>query len=628
MCGIVGTFLHDRQQVVEAADLMRMCDTIVHRGPDDHGIFAKGPVGIGMRRLSIIDLSGGHQPMSADDGRLTIVFNGEIYNYRDVRRMLETRGYQFRTSSDTESILHAYHAFGADCLRYLNGMFALAIWDARKRELFVARDRIGIKPLYLRQWDGGLAFASEIKALLAAADVPRELDLDAFKYFLRYGYVGSPATLLRGIRQLPPAHYLIADENGVRIQRYWSLEDVAPCDRSEDEQAELIYEGLKLAVERQLISDVPLGAFLSGGLDSASIVHLMTEVTGTSVSTYSIGFAGVDRFHNELEDARFVSQQCGTTHHEIIVEPDVAALIPRLVHHLDQPLADSSFVVTYLVSALARETVKVIISGVGGDELFGGYRRYLGPRLAQYYDVLPQRLRAAFGSVAHRVPVDRGSMLKNYFRLGRSFLTADGLGAYERYDHAVQMLDPGDLRQLSPAASPNGSALFDARRDFFAGVSRADSIEQMMRLDMNTSLVDSLLLLTDKMSMATSLEARVPFLDHELVEAAASIPSSSKIKGMQLRYIQKKSMEGRLPSRVLKKRKRGFGCPVGAWFRTDLKPLLRDTLAPAALRKHGLLLPDKVQSLITQHEQCRADHTDLLLALLTFQLWYDEWQVH
>jgi asparagine synthase (glutamine-hydrolysing) len=358
MCGIAGKFLYDSNSTVAVHELQRMCDAIMHRGPDDEGVFACGPVGLGMRRLSIIDLSGGHQPMRTADGALTIVFNGEIYNYREVRRSLEGKGVQFRTAGDTECILHAYRLYGRECLQYLNGMFAIAIWDATKGELFVARDRLGIKPLYLYQDRNGLAFASEIKALLTDPEVPRTLDHDAFSYFLRYGYVASPATLFRTIRQLPQAHYLVANKDGVTAVRYWSIDAKEKSRKSEAEQSEYVYHLVKSAVERQMVSDVPVGAFLSGGLDSSSVVHLMTEVTGAAVNTYSIGFAGADSFHNELDDARHVADRYGTNHHEILVTPDVSRLIPRLVHQLEQPLADSSFIVTYLVAELARETVK------------------------------------------------------------------------------------------------------------------------------------------------------------------------------------------------------------------------------------------------------------------------------
>ena len=627
MCGIVGRFLFDRQATVSTQSLKQMCDTIVHRGPDDEGIFGCGPVGLGMRRLSIIDLAGGHQPMQTPDGRLTIVFNGEIYNHLDIRRELEQRRVRFRTTSDTESILYAYREYGIDCLRHLNGMFAFAIWDAEQRRLVVARDRVGVKPLYWSGNGGSLVFASEIKALLADREIPRTLNHEALQYFLRYGYVAAPATLFASIQQLPPAHYLVATESGVTTHCYWSLENIRVEERRESEHAELVYEQLRRAVQRQLISDVPLGAFLSGGLDSSSMVHLMAEITGETISTYSIGFAGVDTFHNELDDARYVSSRYRTRHHEIIVKPDVASLVPRLVHHLDQPLADSSFVVTYLVSALARETVKVIISGVGGDELFGGYRRYLGPYLNQYYEILPRAVRERFSRLSSRLPVDRGSWAKNFFRLGRSFVQGHGLPAYEQYDQAVQLLSTADVQTLSPISHGDDSRLCEMRRTFFNQVSDDDPVGQMLRLDFHTSLVDGLLQLTDKMSMATSLEARVPFLDHELVEAVATIPSSMKIKRGRLRYIQKKSMNGRLPAKVIDKKKRGFGCPVGAWFRTDLRELLHDTLQASVITPAGILDAARVQTIINEHEQYREDRTDLLLALLTFQLWRDEWNV-
>jgi asparagine synthase (glutamine-hydrolysing) len=626
VCGIAGKFFHDRARTIATAEIQRMCDTIVHRGPDDEGVFACGPVGLGMRRLSIIDLAGGHQPMRTDDGRLTIVFNGEIYNYKEVRRTLAEKGYRFRTSSDTECILHGYAEYGAGCLQHLNGMFAIAIWDADRRQLFLARDRVGVKPLYVYRTPDALTFASEIKAILSDPAVPRRLDRDAFAYFLRYGYVSAPATLLQGIEQLPAAHYLIAGEDGVTVKRYWSLQSTEAHDRSDSEQKELVYTLVKRAVESQLVSDVPLGAFLSGGLDSSSMVHMMSEVTGTAVSTYSIGFAGVDTFHNELDDARFVANHYRTNHHEIIVRPEVSSLIPRLVDHLDQPLADSSFVVTYLVSEMARQTVKVIISGVGGDELFGGYRRYLGPSLDRFYEAVPQPMRQAIASASSWLPVDRGSTARNYFRLARSYVSAHGLPAYERYDRAVQLMSSEKVHELSPGL-PAESSLCEARHQFFNEVSPEDPVGQMQHLDFNTSLVDSLLLLTDKMSMAVSLEARVPLLDHELVEAVSAMPASVKIRDGKLRFVQKESMRGRLPARVLQKKKRGFGCPVGAWFRTELRTLLQDSLSASALARTGILDSTKVQTLITEHERYREDHTDLLLALLTFQLWTTRWNV-
>lgn len=626
MCGIVGQ-LRFGDESVAASTIQAMCRTIAHRGPDDEGVFTAGQVGLGMRRLSIIDLSGGHQPMHSANGRFTIVFNGEIYNYREIRTSLERQGVRFKTSSDTECILEAYALYGRDCLQLLNGIFAIAIWDAQTRDLFLARDRFGIKPLYLHQSITGLAFASEVKALLADGTLSRTLDIEALSYFLRYGYVGSPATLLREVRQLPPAHYLRATAEGVTIAPYWTLEPANSERLTDQEHAERVYELVKQAVKRQMVSDVPIGAFLSGGLDSSSMVHLMSEMTGAGVNTYSIGFAGVDTFHNELDDAKRIAQRYKTNHHEIIVRPDAASLMPRLVNHLDQPLADSSFIVTYLVSQLASQTVKVIISGVGGDEIFGGYRRYLGPFLDSYYSAVPAPLRRAVATAASWMPVDRGSTTKNHLRLARAFVTSHGLSSFDRYDRAVQLVDDDLLPQLASLRHSSQSELIEARLQYFNQAPASDPLAQMQRLDYNTSLTDSLLLLTDKMSMATSLEARVPFLDHELVEAVSALPSSLKIRNGRLRHIQKLSMKGKLPDEVMRKKKRGFGCPVGAWFRTDLRPLLRDTLSPAALKRQGLLDPATVARLVDEHETYREDRTDVLLALLTFQLWSTEWKV-
>jgi asparagine synthase (glutamine-hydrolysing) len=626
MCGIVGKFDFNGAPV-DGACIRAMCDTIAHRGPDDEGQFTSGPIGLGMRRLSIIDLSGGHQPMQTADADITIVFNGEIYNHRDLRRTLEAKGHTFRTSSDTEAILHSYREFGVDCLQHLNGMFAIAIWDRPRQRLLLARDRLGIKPLYLVRHGEQLAFASEIKALLVDPDVPRDIDPAAVAYFLRYGYVAAPATTLRAVRKLPAAHYLLADASGVGIHRYWNLK----YDEGEGDErvhAENVLSSLQEAVTRQLISDVPLGAFLSGGLDSSSIVSLMAGATGGQVNTYSIGFSGHDTFHSELADASKVAREYKTNHHEIVVQPDAADLLPRLVGHLDEPLADSSFVVTYLVSKLAVQTVKVILSGVGGDELFGGYRRYLGPRLSPWYQAVPGPVRHAVQAIANRLPVDRGSRLKNYVRLGRSFLLSQGLPPFEQYDASVRLMDNATLGGLAPGLVNTWSDLDESRRSVFETLQQTDPVNRLMRLDLETSLAESLLLLTDKMTMAASIEGRVPFLDHELVETAARVPGRMKVKGMELRHIQKAAMKGHVPDHVLRKRKRGFGFPIGAWFRRDLRELLEDTFAASRVRQQGIFEPAAIRSLIDAHHDHREDYSDALLALLTFSLWSDQVRAH
>jgi len=596
-----------------------MRDTLEHRGPDDAGEFIDGHVGLAVRRLSVIDLEGGHQPISTHDGRFTIAFNGEIYNHRELRRCLEARGRVFATNSDTECLVHAFAVYGPDCLRHVDGMFALAIWDRDERQLFLARDRLGIKPLYVYDDGRSISFASELKALLADS-IPRELDHEALAYYIRYGYVGAPATLLRHVRKLPAAHYMLCRRDNTIVRPYWTLSYVTDAVR-EQELPERVYSALQRSVAKQLISDVPVGAFLSGGLDSSSIVRLMTDAEHRPVNTYSIGFAGPDDFYNELPDAAHIAKYYGTTHHEIIVEPDVTELLPRLVRHLDQPLADSSFLVTYLLARAARESVTVTLSGVGGDEIFGGYRRYLGPRLSGYYDRLPSGVHRVAAWATGRVKVDRGSRSRNCARLARAFVTASQLAPFEQYDDFVRLTTESQVGALLLHPGGTDSDLLASRRAFFDAPGDGDPVTSMMHLDLKTSLPESLLLLTDSMTMAASLETRVPLLDHELVELMARIPSSYKIKGLTLRYLQKLSMRPHLPSAVFAKRKWGFGCPVGRWFRKELRELLRDTLAPSRLRQTGLFNPAVVEGIIEAHEQSRADNTDILLGLLTFELW-------
>jgi len=620
MCGIVGRFYRNVSGVRDVIQLRRMRDTLEHRGPDDSGEFVADSIALGIRRLSVIDVAHGHQPITTDDGRFTIVFNGEIYNYRELRHCLETTGHRFRTDSDTECLLHAYAAWGDGCLSRLNGMFAVAIWDSCERQLFLARDRLGIKPLYVYDDGVSVRFASELKALLADPDVPRELDREALSYYFRYGYVAAPATLLRHVRKLPAAHYMICGINGSTARPFWKV-DYAVEPMTETQASDAVYEVLKESVRRQLVSDVPLGAFLSGGLDSSSIVQLMSEVTGMPVSTYSIGFEGPDGFYNELPDAARMAARCGTNHHEIMVRSDAADLIPRLVRHLDQPLADSSFLVTYLLARAARESVTVTLSGVGGDEIFGGYRRYLGTRLGQYYHRVPGAARHAAGWALGRLKVDRDSAARNYTRLARAFITAADLPPFEQYDRFVRLTTDDRLHALIGEPQGPDSDLLAERRAWFSAPRDGDPLTNMLHLDLKTSLPESLLMLTDSMTMAASLETRVPLLDHELVQLMARVPASMKIKGLRLRYLQKQSMKRHLPWSVFAKRKWGFGAPMGRWFRHDLRELLRDTLSSERLRRGGLLNGAAVEQLIRAHETFREDNSDVLLGLLTFELW-------
>src|SRR6267378_7127571 len=496
---------------------------IVHRGPDDEGHHADGACAIGMRRLSIIDLAGGHQPLSNGDGTLWLVCNGEIYNFRELRRELEALGHRFKTGSDSEVILHSYAQHGDEFVHRLNGMFAFALWDARGRRLIVGRDRLGIKPIYLYRDVHRLAFASEAKALLTLPGVSAEIDPDALQSYLNLGYVTAPQSIFRGITKLPPASVLFVEGGRVEERRYWRVP--AAIDRSlgEDEWVERIRARLDEVVRMQMVSDVPIGAFLSGGIDSSTVVGLMTAHSDQPIRTYAIGFKGTpaDDYYNELPYARRVADLFRTEHHEIVVRPDVVALLPRLLWHMDEPLSDTAFITTYLVSQFARRDVTVILSGVGGDELFGGYRRYLGNHYQRYFERLPAPVRRAAAALSERLPSNRHSALLNLSRLAKGFLESASLPFEERYRAYVQVFPPNDLHRLLRV---NGAERPDRIADAFRHAGEGDALNRMLAVDADTQLPDDLLMLTDKMSMATSLECRVPLLDHELVELAASIP--------------------------------------------------------------------------------------------------------
>jgi asparagine synthase (glutamine-hydrolysing) len=624
MCGIAGAISRDGAPA-DIGAVERMCDAMVHRGPDDVGLVVSGPLALGLRRLSIIDPAGGHQPMCTEDQSLVVAFNGEIYNHRELRRQLESHGHRFRTHADTECLLHGYRQWGDAFLDHLNGMFAIALWDEPRQRLLLARDRLGIKPMYVSVTDRHVRFASQLTAIVADGSTPRKLDHGAVSYFLRYGYVAAPRTLLTSVDKLPPAHVLLVEGNHVSCRRYWQLE-FAMAATTSNHCAERLREGLPDSVHRQLAADVPVGAFLSGGMDSSSIVGAMAGVGTAPVRTYSVGFAGPDAGHDERRDAEAVADWYGTVHEHAVVTSQSATLIEKLVRYLDEPLSDSSFVLTYLVSRLASGSVKVVLSGVGGDELFGGYRRYLGPSLAPWVRSLPGPLRHGLRSVVGRLPVDRESFLSNYARLGAGLLRSHHLDPFEQYDETVRLMDEKTMNCLlrEPAEL---SALDEARRQVWNRGGDGGTLHQMMRLDMETSLPESLLLLTDRMTMAASIEGRVPLLDHTLVEAVARMPAAAKIAGGRLRRVQKQAMRGLLPSRVLRKRKRGFGLPIGAWFRGDLRDFVRDVLAPARVERQGLFNPAAVEGLLSAHMARRADYSDALLGLLTLSLWSDQLKV-
>ncbi len=623
MCGIVGIYYRDEARAVRTHDLQAMCDLIRHRGPDDHGVFVDGNVGMGMRRLAIIDLDGGVQPMSSPDGRITVVFNGEIYNHADLRAELRSEGFSFRTRSDTEVLVHGYRAWGNELPERLNGMFAFSIWDSHRRRLLIARDRVGIKPLYIVENDEFVIWSSEIKAFRALSDVQFRMDERVLLDYLRYGYVPGPHTLLRGVQKFPPATLRTFGQAQDVCRQYWTVSLESHTMAGED-----LFEELRFlvddSVQRRLMSDVPLGAFLSGGIDSSAIVATMRRVGTNQISTYSIGFGEDDRFHDETDKAERVAATFGTRHHKILAEPRIADMMAPLAWYLDEPLSDTSFIVTYLVSKLASDSVKVILSGVGGDELFGGYRRYLGCRFHRIYDYLPKSIhRGLIRPVVDMLPVDRGSRVKSLFRYARGFLEAAGLPEGLRYDRYVAVLAEPPNGLLAPDLQQlyrNDASVHVAR--LYDDAPTNDSLKRMAYADLHTSLVDSLLLFTDKMSMAVSLEARVPLLDHRLVELGLRIPDHMRIRGIRgLKWAFRQAMRDRLGTDVINQRKQGFGTPISRWFRTELKTLLYDLLSAETLHRRGYFRWEGVRKLLDDHMAQRADNSEALMTLLMLELW-------
>ncbi|WP_326539094.1 asparagine synthase (glutamine-hydrolyzing) [Pseudorhodoferax sp.] len=619
MCGIHGIYRFDGQPVTPGL-LSAMGNVTQHRGPDDEGMHIDGACGIAMRRLSIIDLEGGHQPLSNADDTLWLVCNGEIYNYRELRTELQALGHHFKTGSDSEVLLHGYAAWGDDVVLRLNGMFDFALWDARRRRLLIGRDRIGVKPLYVAQDGQRLAFATEAKALLALPGVRAELDRSVLPEYLQLGYVAAPRSIFKGIRKLPPATLLAIEDGQVREWRYWRLSPRIERGVSEHDWVQRIRAQLDASIHMQMVSDVPIGAFLSGGVDSSAVVGFMAKHSPHAAKTYAIGFEGgaAENLYNELPYARRVAQLFGTEHHEIVVKPDVVGLLPKLLWHMDEPISDTAFITTYLVSQFARQDVKVILSGVGGDELFGGYRRYLGGHYARSYGRLPGWLRASAGFVARQLPADRHAGWLNHLRLAKGFIASAEMAPDERYRSYLQILDRATVSSLLRDPMPTGD---DALAQAMRAAGNEDELNRMLAIDAETQLPDDLLLLTDKMSMAVSLECRVPLLDHELLELAATIPAELKVRNGRLKHLMKDALADLLPADILDRKKRGFGTPMGAWLKRELAPVLRQLLSAKVVEQRGLFHYPVVERLVADHNANRFDGTDSLLALMNLEIW-------
>ena len=622
VCGIHGIVSLRGRPAIDSKLLERMGQLTRHRGPDDEGAYIADGVGIGMRRLSIIDLSGGHQPLSNQAGTVWLVCNGEIYNFRELRAELEPKGHVFKTGSDSESVIHAYAEWGDDFLTHLDGMFGFALFDRARRRVIVARDRLGIKPVYYHQTDDRVAFASEAKALFAVSDIRAEIDPVALHQYLALGYVPAPLSIFRGIKKLPIASALFIEDGRTRVHRYWRLPERVETGRTEADWADELVAEIERVVVSQMVSDVPLGAFLSGGIDSSSIVGFMANHSREPVRTYSIGFdtGSAGSYYNELPYARQVAERFETQHKEIVVRPDVVELMPRLLWHMDEPLGDSAFITTYLVAEFARRDVTVILSGVGGDELFGGYRRYLGEYYRRFYSSIPRPVREqVLARVARKLPADRHSTWLNLSRLARGFLLTAELPLEERYAGYVGVFSEETLEELmtTPVTAP-----YDALAVAFGeSTSNDDPVRKLFEVDLATQMPDDLLMLTDKMTMATSIECRVPLLDTRLVELAARMPSRHKIRGRELKHILKRALGSLLPDEILYRKKRGFGAPMGAWIKKELAALTDTLLSEEAVMRRGLFQPHAVRRTLALHQENKADHTDHILSLLNLEVW-------
>ena len=622
MCGIAG-FVNRAGEAADRDLLARMTATIAHRGPDGDGMHVDGPVGLGHRRLSIIDVDGGAQPMSNEDGTVWVTFNGEIYNDPALRARLLTQGHTFRTGCDTESLVHLYEEHGPGFARHLNGQFALAIWDIPRRRLVLARDRMGQKPLYYaRTAGGGLVFGSEPKALLAHPDVPRRLDPQGLARYLFYEYIPGPHSIWGGMNKLPPAHTLVWEAGVVTISRFWDSPDPSAEAPPFEEASERFWDDFRSAVGRHTRSDVPLGVFLSGGVDSSSVAAALAELEPAGgIRTFSIGFE--DPSFDESGHARAVARHLGTDHRErTFSAASVMELLPEVARWLDEPFGDASILPTHLLSRFAREEVTVALGGDGADELIAGYPTFAAERASGIFRKLPRAARALAGAAVGRLPVDHGNIsldfkLKQFLR-GASEPTALAhqrwLGSFSGPEIGRLLVDAGGLDVESEHLG---------RASMLAPGS--DRLTRSLRLYQDTYLPDDILTKVDRASMACGLEVRAPFLDAELVDAIQRLPSSYKYGRGQTKRLLKRAASLRLPASILERPKKGFGIPVARWLKGPLSPLMNSMLAPDRLARQGLFRPDEVARRIGEHRAGVRDHRKPLWTLLMFQLWHDRW---
>ena len=620
MCGITGFISKDRNASIDQRTelLDRMCASISYRGPDEQGMLVRERAALGMRRLSIIDIKTGQQPIFTGDGNLAIVYNGEIYNFGELRAELESLGHRFKTNSDTEVIVHAFEEFGPACLKKLRGMFAFAVWNFRDETLFIARDRVGKKPLfYTVTEDGCFVFGSELKTLLVHGKFKREIDLAALDAYLTFGYVPEENCILKNVSKLPPGHFLIFKGGQAKTEKYWDFDYRAPQNiKTEDEYAEILREKIREAVNIRLISEVPLGAFLSGGVDSSAVVAMMSQCSETPVKTFSIGFRE-DSF-DELKYARITAKHFGTDHHEFIVTPDLFDLVDELVGHFDEPFSDPSSLPTYMLSKMARQHVTVVLSGDGGDELFAGYSRYVVNEKRRGFASLPKPLReGVIRTISERLP---------HRTRGKNYLYNISLDSTDRYIDSVSCFNgPRKKHLYSDDFSGRLNGGFGNSehrfRAFADSVSTGNDVDKLLYLDSKTYLPGDILTKVDRMTMANSLEARVPLLDHELIEFVLSIPSHLKLKGLETKHILKKAMAGIVPDEILFREKQGFGVPIGKWINLQLRDRIVGDLGDRRTLERGLFNVGYIQTILNEHSSGRRDHSHELWVLWMFELW-------
>jgi asparagine synthase (glutamine-hydrolysing) len=618
MCGIVGQARADGLAAGRAL-IESMCAGLEHRGPDARGVFAEHETGLGIQRLRVIDLHTGDQPVYNEDRSVVVVLNGEIYNFRELREDLRRRGHTLATEGDTEAIVHLYEEHGERCVEYLHGMFAFALWDRRRRRLLVARDRLGKKPLLYAHRGGTLSFASEMGALLADPEIPREVDPEAVDRYLAYGYVPAPMSALRAVRKLSPAHTLVWEAGRIRLRRYWRLDYSRKLAVSRPEELhEPILDAIRRATRKRMVADVPLGAFLSGGIDSSAVVAAMAEASPQPVKTFSIGFD--HRAFDELPHARAIAQRFGTDHREFTVTPDAVAILPRLIRHYGEPFADSSAIPSFYLAALTREHVTVALNGDGGDEAFGGYTRYVANALAARLDRLPRPLRAAAAALGSRLPA--GGDVASRINKARRLVGTMAMTPAERYAQYVAIFDvaardalyaPGFAR--TPDTTISGP---------WAAASGTHPVDVLLEVDSSTYLPDDLIAKIDIATMAHALEARSPFLDHEMMEFAASIPADLKVHGSEKKWILREALRAWLPGDILDRPKQGFSVPMAAWLRGELAPVVRDVLLDPGTLARGYFREGAVQGALGRLDAGADGEAPRIWALLMLELWHRE----